>query len=189
MDLNISTMPFIIIVVYLITWFLKKKVFVTDEARKNLPPVAAAIGGGIALLLYFFAPDTMGYPSIVSALETGFGSGLAAVGCNQVYKQYRKFKDTSVDDGYGDDTNTTGPISITVSPVIDSSTTSNTSTTTDVANPSIIDDQVGTTVDGTTASTTTEAMPTYLSTEEEVAETAIEAESMNEAADDDRVGG
>ena len=185
MDLNISTMPFIIIVVYLITWFLKKKVFVTDEARKNLPPVAAAIGGGIALLLYFFAPDTMGYPSIVSALETGFGSGLAAVGCNQVYKQYRKFKDTSVDDGYGDDTNTTSPISITVSPVIDSGTTSNTSTATDVVNTPVVDDQAGTAVD----ETTTEEMPTYLSTEEEAAETAIEAESMNEAADDDRMGG
>lgn len=183
MDLNISTMPFIIIVVYLLTWFLKKKVFVTDESRKNLPPVAAAMGGAIALALYFLAPETMSCSSVVGALETGFGSGLAAVGCNQVYKQYRKFKDASIDDGYGDDN--TGPVTITVSPVIDNNNTTSTASTTEI-------DQSAMTpaADETTSSANMDCSTNeYIPAEEEAMESAIEAESTNDAADDDRVGG
>lgn len=95
---NLVTVPIIIFAVYFIVWLLKKFVFKTNESRKNLPPIAGATGIAIALAFYFFAPQEIGFESIVDAATQGAASGFAAVGCNQVYKQWRKFNgDTSVD--------------------------------------------------------------------------------------------
>ena len=92
MDLYIATMPFIILTVYLIVWFLKKLVLKTDKQRQSLPPIAMIMGGTIAVLLFYFMPETVDFANIIEALTTGMGSGLAAVGCNQVYKQFQKFR-------------------------------------------------------------------------------------------------
>lgn len=88
---NLATVPIIIFAVYFIIWLLKKFVFKTNESRKNLPPIAGAIGVAIALAFYFFAPQEIGFESIVDAATQGAASGFAAVGCNQVYKQWKKF--------------------------------------------------------------------------------------------------
>lgn len=94
---NLATVPIIIFAVYFIVWLLKKFVFKTNESRKNLPPIAGATGVAIALAFYFFAPQEIGFESIVDAVTQGVASGFAAVGCNQVYKQWRKFNgDTSM---------------------------------------------------------------------------------------------
>ena len=94
---NLATVPIIIFAVYFIIWLLKKFVFKTNESRKNLPPIAGATGVAIALAFYFFAPQEIGFDSIVDAATQGAASGFAAVGCNQVYKQWKKFNgDTSV---------------------------------------------------------------------------------------------
>lgn len=90
--MELTTVPFIILVVYFATWAIKKWVFTTDETRKNLPPVAAAIGCAISLLIYFRAPELAMFNNIIDAATQGMASGLAAVGCNQIYKQYKKFK-------------------------------------------------------------------------------------------------
>ena len=92
MELEVATMPFIILTVYLIVWFLKVLILKTDKQRQSLPPIAMIIGGFIAVLLFIFMPDTVEFSNIIEALTTGMGSGLAAVGCNQVYKQFQKFK-------------------------------------------------------------------------------------------------
>lgn len=95
---NLATVPIIIFAVYFVVWLLKKFVFKTNESRKNLPPIAGALGVAFALAFYFFAPEEIGFGSIVDAATQGAASGFAAVGCNQVYKQWRKFNgDTSVD--------------------------------------------------------------------------------------------
>lgn len=94
--MELTTVPFIILVVYFATWAIKKWVFTTDESRKNLPPVAAAIGCAISLLIYFRAPELAMFTSVIDAATQGMASGLAAVGCNQIYKQYKKFK--TIDD-------------------------------------------------------------------------------------------
>ena len=92
MELEIATMPFIILTVYLIVWFLKRLILKTDKQRQSLPPIAMILGGTIAVLLYYFMPNTTEFTNIIEAVTTGMGSGLAAVGCNQIYKQFRKFR-------------------------------------------------------------------------------------------------
>ena len=92
MEFDVTSMPFIVLVVYFIVWCLKKWVFTTNETRTNLPPIAAASGCAIALLIYFRAPELANFGNVIDAATTGIGSGLAAVGCNQVYKQFQKSK-------------------------------------------------------------------------------------------------
>lgn len=99
MELELATMPFIILTVYLIVWLLKRFVLKTDKQRQSLPPISMVIGGTIAVLLFYFMPNTVDFTNIIEALTTGMGSGLAAVGCNQIYKQFQKFKTvTSIDE-------------------------------------------------------------------------------------------
>lgn len=90
--MELATMPFIVLVVYFVIYCLKLWVLKTNEARKSIPPIAAALGCGIAVAIYFFAPELIGFENIIDCCTTGIGSGLAAVGCNQVIKQHQKFK-------------------------------------------------------------------------------------------------
>lgn len=100
MQLELATMPFIILTVYLVVWFLKKLVLKTDKQRQSLPPIAMILGGSIAVALFYFMPETTDFANIIDAVTTGMGSGLAAVGCNQVYKQFQKFRTV---DSYSDE--------------------------------------------------------------------------------------
>lgn len=89
---DIVTMPFIILVVYIMVELTKKKVFNTDERRKLIPACAAVVGGLIGTAMYLIAPNVMAqYANIVEACTAGMASGLAATGCNQVYKQFKKY--------------------------------------------------------------------------------------------------
>lgn len=108
MDLYLPTTPFIVVVVYFITYALRKYVIKTDEQRKSLPPIAAAIGCFIALIFYFFAPNEIEFTNLVDAVTSGMCSGLAAVGCNQVYKQFKRFASSSYNDNYYDPIAETG---------------------------------------------------------------------------------
>ena len=108
MDLYLPTTPFIVVVVYFITYALRKYVIKTDEQRKSLPPIAAAIGCLIALIFYFFAPSEIEFTNLVDAVTSGMCSGLAAVGCNQVYKQFKRFASSSYNDNYYDPIAETG---------------------------------------------------------------------------------
>lgn len=125
MDLYLPTTPFIVVVVYFITYALRKYVIKTDEQRKSLPPIAAAIGCLIALVFYFFAPSEIEFTNLVDAVTSGMCSGLAAVGCNQVYKQFKRFASVNYDDGYYDPIakTDTKPIKVTTAPNSDSNTT------------------------------------------------------------------
>lgn len=91
MELNLPTMPFIVLAVYLIIYIMKFFTFKTDNQRKAIPPVSAVIGGIIGIALFYKLPDAIGAENIVEACTTGMASGLAAVGCNQVFKQFKKY--------------------------------------------------------------------------------------------------
>ena len=54
MELELATMPFIILTVYLIVWLMKKFILKTDKQRQSLPPIAMIMGGTIAVLLFYF---------------------------------------------------------------------------------------------------------------------------------------
>ena len=92
MDLELTTMPFIIMSVYILTEVLKTFVLKTDAQRKCLPVIAAILGGAIAIALFIFMPETTNFSDIINAVTDGMASGFAAVGCNQVYKQFKRFK-------------------------------------------------------------------------------------------------
>lgn len=91
-----ATMPFIILCVYIITEFLKRNVL--KNKTDSLPPIAAIIGGLIGLILYRWNADYISSTNCIEAATTGMASGLAAVGCNQVYKRFLKFTSTTDDD-------------------------------------------------------------------------------------------
>lgn len=139
MDLYLPTTPFIVVVVYFITYALRKYVIKTDEQRKSLPPIAAAIGCFIALIFYFFAPNEIEFTNLVDAVTSGMCSGLAAVGCNQVYKQFKRFASANYDDGYYDPIAETDTKSIKVT--TDPKTESNI-TTTETPNPTNMEDYI-----------------------------------------------
>lgn len=106
MELNIPSMPFIVLAVYIIIFVMKKFTFKTDEQRKSIPPVSAVIGGLIGILLFYKLPEAINAANIVEACTIGMGSGLAAVGCNQVFKQFKKFTgeiDTPDEESASDD--------------------------------------------------------------------------------------
>lgn len=102
-ELYLATTPFIVLVVYFATWCLKMWVFKTKESRRALPPVAAAIGCAVALAFFFLAPEQLPFENIVDCCTHGMSSGLAAVGCNQVYKQFKKFQNTDDNDIVNED--------------------------------------------------------------------------------------
>lgn len=86
--------PFIIIVIYLLAE-IYKKIFKNKPKYKTwLPIVCAVLGGLIGILIYKLYPQgIMQYAdNAISAIANGAFSGLAATGCNQIYKQIKKFK-------------------------------------------------------------------------------------------------
>ena len=98
MDLELNTMPFIIFTVYILTELLKTFVIKADTQRKGLPIIAAIMGGFIAIMLYIFMPETTNFSDIINAATDGMASGFAAVGCNQVYKQFKRFQTVEEED-------------------------------------------------------------------------------------------
>ena len=92
MDLELTTMPFIIFTVYILTEVLKYFILTKDTQRKGLPIIAALMGAIIAIALYIFMPETTNFSDIINAATDGMASGFAAVGCNQVYKQFKRFQ-------------------------------------------------------------------------------------------------
>jgi len=101
---NQVLVPAIVLVVYLIAEFLKMYVVKTDEQKKVLPILCGAIGAVIGVLLYFFYPAGLGGMDFSAAIINGAFSGFAATGCNQIYKQLKKYFDTTGgDDNSSDD--------------------------------------------------------------------------------------
>lgn len=86
--------PFIIIVIYIIAE-IYKRVFAKKAVYKNwLPIICAVIGGIMGFLIYKFYPQGIVQyaDNAIGAIGNGAFSGLAATGCNQIYKQIKKFK-------------------------------------------------------------------------------------------------
>ena len=88
--------PAIVIVTFIVAELLKTLVFKNNDKGKSLLPVlCATLGILIATIVYNFWPDMVDYTNALDAITSGGVSGLAATGCNQLYKQLAKFKSTS----------------------------------------------------------------------------------------------
>lgn len=91
--LDVQTLtPFIVIVVYIIAEFLKVTVIKTDKMKKLLPIICAVIGAIISVIVYKFYPQGTNATNYVDAFTSGAFSGIATTGCNQIYKQIKKFR-------------------------------------------------------------------------------------------------
>ena len=157
-DLNLNTSPFIIFIVYFLIYGIKTLFLKSNESRKHIPPIAAALGCAIAIALHYGDPTVLNASNIADACVTGITSGLAAVGFNQVFKQYKKFKSTDdTTEYYNKEANYNN-----------TSTTS--SSTTAVTNNIYTEENVS----------TSDSTETAVSSSED---------TVNEAYDDDRVGG
>lgn len=105
---NQALIPVIVLAVYLIAEVLKTYVVKTDDQKKILPIFCGAIGAVIGSLLYFFYPACLGGMDFTGAIINGAFSGFAATGCNQIYKQIKKYiesKDDSKDSISSNDNN------------------------------------------------------------------------------------
>ena len=81
-DFGISTYVVITVICYLVCEGVKA----TNIKGNWLPVIAGAVGGVLGVVACFIVPEFPAH-DILSALATGIVSGLAATGCNQVYKQ------------------------------------------------------------------------------------------------------
>ena len=63
----------------------------TNKQRMVLPLICAFVGSALALIMYTFYPEAVGASNFFEAATMGASSGLAATGCNQLYKQVRAF--------------------------------------------------------------------------------------------------
>lgn len=97
MDFNAVT-PAIVLVIYCLVEVAKKFWLKEDKQRTMLPVICIAGGAIIALLLYFFYPQGGQYTNAVEAVASGGLSGIAATGCNQLWKQFQKYSGNATDD-------------------------------------------------------------------------------------------
>lgn len=103
--------PFIVLVVFLLVEVLKKTCIKTNKLKTWIPIASAILGAAIGVILYCIDTEWMMYSNnIISAIANGGFSGLAATGCNQIYKQYKKFRmelpeDNTIDENINDNNN------------------------------------------------------------------------------------
>ena len=87
----LNATPIIVAACYAIAELLKKTLLKTDSKRKLLPVICSILGIVIAVACFYLFPELLpNCNSVITAIITGCCSGLAATGCNQVYKQIQK---------------------------------------------------------------------------------------------------
>ena len=100
-----SLTPFIVMTIYILVEILKITVLKKRPKYKAaLPIVCAVLGSMIAVALFYLVPDAIEANNVISAISNGAFSGFATTGCNQIYKQMKKFRD---EDDESDETATT----------------------------------------------------------------------------------
>ena len=90
--------PVIVTVVYTLISLLKKETKGNEKVLSRLPIIAAALGAVLGVIGFYAAPGIIPAANVFTALLIGIGSGLAATGTNQIFKQLGK-KDEEDGDG------------------------------------------------------------------------------------------
>jgi len=100
--LDFVAVPVIVTVVYTLISLLKKETKGNEKVLSRLPLIAAAIGAVLGVIGFFAVPTIIPADNIFTALLIGIGSGLAATGTNQIFKQLgKKDEEDKGDDGNG----------------------------------------------------------------------------------------
>jgi TctA family transporter len=79
--------PIIVTVVYTLISLLKKETKGNEKVLSRLPLIAAVIGAILGVIGFFAVPGIVPADNVFTALLIGIGSGLAATGTNQIFKQ------------------------------------------------------------------------------------------------------
>ena len=93
-----SVLPGLVIATYILVELCKTIFLKTDKSRKHIPLVSAIIGVACSIIIFIFWPEMIHCNDILEAIAIGGMSGLAATGCNQLYKKYSKYKGEQVVD-------------------------------------------------------------------------------------------
>lgn len=90
--LEIICVPAIVAVVFLLIEVYKKLIAKGREKYLTFIPIIAGVLGMAFGVIFFFAfPSIMGTTNLAYAIILGLFSGLSATGCNQIFKQLKKF--------------------------------------------------------------------------------------------------
>ena len=90
MDIDFSTTTLsIMILVYACAEIMKH--FLSDKNKNIIPAVCIIIGIFISVSMYLRFPGIIAVDNISDAIVCGGLSGIAATGCNQIWKQFQKF--------------------------------------------------------------------------------------------------
>lgn len=92
------TVPIIVSIVYGGLTLLKKAVNDNEKVLRLLPLIAAGAGVILGVVAYFAMPEIIPASNVFVAILIGGASGLAATGTNQIFKQFAKDKEKSVED-------------------------------------------------------------------------------------------
>lgn len=90
--MEIICVPAIAGIVYSLVELYKKFIAKGREKWLNfIPLIALVIGGALGVAMFYLLPNMIVASSWAIALIVGAASGLSATGCNQIFKQLKKF--------------------------------------------------------------------------------------------------
>ena len=94
--------PVIVTIVYTLISLLKKETKGNEKVLSKLPVIAAVIGAILGVIGFYAVPTIIPAENVFTALLIGIGSGLAATGTNQIFKQLgKKDEEDKSDDADG----------------------------------------------------------------------------------------
>lgn len=90
--LEIICVPVIVTLVFCLMELYKKFIAKDNENLIRIIPIIACVIGIIAgIICYFGFPSVIAATNLFTAILIGGASGLSATGCNQVFKQLKKY--------------------------------------------------------------------------------------------------
>ena len=90
--LEIICVPIIVAIVFLLMEVYKKWIAKGREKWLNfIPIISGGLGTVLGVIFYFAAPNIVVASNVWVAMFIGLCSGLSATGCNQIFKQLKKF--------------------------------------------------------------------------------------------------
>ncbi|MDE5868233.1 MAG: phage holin family protein [Anaeroplasmataceae bacterium] len=91
MIMEITSVPVIAIICYLVGEFFKLVILKKKTRYKFIPVIVGSIGGVLGLIIYFVSPELLfNATNPFAAIIIGIVSGLASTGGNELIKQILK---------------------------------------------------------------------------------------------------
>lgn len=90
--LEVICVPVIVSLVFVLMEIYKKYIAKEKESLiRFIPLIACAVGIVIGIVCFYALPSIIVAPNVWMAILIGGASGLSATGCNQIFKQLKKF--------------------------------------------------------------------------------------------------